>query len=89
MVGGLKVNKFQLIEEAARFETSQLKRDELIYFVESVKMHEMMEQARKWVEDRPQMRSSLQNSNISSGGNFQVPQKKNSLPDRVPVSLKK
>lgn len=43
MVGGLKVNKFQLIEEAAKFETSQLKRDELIYFVESVKMHEMME----------------------------------------------
>jgi hypothetical protein len=32
-----------LIEEAAKFETSQLKRDELIYFVESVKMHEMME----------------------------------------------
>ena len=37
------MNKFQLIEEAARFETAQLKRDELIYFVESVKMHEMME----------------------------------------------
>jgi len=43
MVGGLKVNKFNLIEESARFETSQLTRDELIYFVESVKMHEMME----------------------------------------------
>jgi len=43
MVGDLKVNKFQLIEEAAKFETSQLKRDELIYFVESVKMHEMTE----------------------------------------------
>jgi hypothetical protein len=37
------VNKFNLIEESARFETSQLTRDELIYFVESVKMHEMME----------------------------------------------
>ena len=37
------MNKFKLIEEAAKFETSQLKRDELIYFVESVKMHEMME----------------------------------------------
>jgi len=37
------MNKFQLIEEAAKFETSQLKRDELIYFVESVKMYEMME----------------------------------------------
>ena len=43
MVGGLKVNKFNLIEQAARFETSQLTRDELIYFVESVKMYEMME----------------------------------------------
>jgi len=43
MVGVLKMNKFKLIEEAARFETSQLKRNELIYFVESVKMHEMME----------------------------------------------
>jgi hypothetical protein len=42
MVGDL-MNKFKLIEEAAKFETSQLKRDELIYFVESVKMHEMME----------------------------------------------
>ena len=39
----MAMNKFQLIEEAAKFETSQLKRDELIYFVESVKMHEMME----------------------------------------------
>jgi len=37
------MTKFKLIEEAAKFETSQLKRDELIYFVESVKMHEMME----------------------------------------------
>jgi predicted ferric reductase len=37
------MNKFKLIEEAAKFETSQLKRDELIYFVESVKMYEMME----------------------------------------------
>jgi hypothetical protein len=43
MVGGLAMNKFNLIEESARFETSQLTRDELIYFVESVKMHEMME----------------------------------------------
>jgi hypothetical protein len=43
MVGDLAMNKFKLIEEAARFETSQLKRDELIYFVESVKMYEMME----------------------------------------------
>jgi hypothetical protein len=40
---GVLMNKFKLIEEAAKFETSQLKRDELIYFVESVKMHEMME----------------------------------------------
>ena len=37
------MTKFKLIEDAAKFETSQLKRDELIYFVESVKMHEMME----------------------------------------------
>jgi len=37
------MNKFNLIEQVARFETSQLKRDELIYFVESVKMYEMME----------------------------------------------
>ena len=37
------MNKFKLIEDAAKFETSQLKRDELIYFVESVKMYEMME----------------------------------------------
>ena len=37
------MNKFRLIEEAAKFETSQLKRDELVYFVESVKMYEMME----------------------------------------------
>jgi hypothetical protein len=43
MVGDLAMNKFNLIEESARFETSQLTRDELIYFVESVKMHEMME----------------------------------------------
>ena len=43
MVGDLMMNKFKLIEEAAKFETSQLKRDELIYFVESVKMYEMME----------------------------------------------
>ena len=40
---GVLMNKFKLIEEAAKFETSQLKRDELIYFVESVKMYEMME----------------------------------------------
>jgi len=40
---GVLMTKFKLIEEAAKFETSQLKRDELIYFVESVKMHEMME----------------------------------------------
>jgi len=37
------MNKFHLIEEAAKFETSQLTRDELIYFVESVKMYEMTE----------------------------------------------
>jgi len=37
------MTKFKLIEDAAKFETSQLTRDELIYFVESVKMHEMME----------------------------------------------
>ena len=43
MVGVLAMNKFNLIEQAARFETSQLTRDELIYFVESVKMYEMME----------------------------------------------
>jgi len=40
---GVLMTKFNLIEEAAKFETSQLTRDELIYFVESVKMHEMME----------------------------------------------
>jgi hypothetical protein len=40
---GVLMTRFNLIEEAARFETSQLKRDELIYFVESVKMYEMME----------------------------------------------
>jgi hypothetical protein len=39
---GVLMTKFKLIEEAAKFETSQLKRDELIYFVESVKMYEMM-----------------------------------------------
>ena len=43
MVGDLAMNKFHLIEEAAKFETSQLTRDELIYFVESVKMYEMTE----------------------------------------------
>jgi hypothetical protein len=37
------MTRFNLIEEAAKFETSQLKRDELIYFVESVKMYEMLE----------------------------------------------
>jgi hypothetical protein len=37
------MTRFNLIEEAAKFETSQLTRDELIYFVESVKMYEMME----------------------------------------------
>jgi len=40
---GVLMTKFNLIEEAAKFETSQLTRDELIYFVESVKMHEMIE----------------------------------------------
>jgi hypothetical protein len=37
------MTRFNLIEEAAKFETSQLKRDELIFFVESVKMYEMLE----------------------------------------------
>ena len=37
------MTKFKLIEDAAKFETSQLTRDELIYFVESVKMYEMMQ----------------------------------------------
>jgi hypothetical protein len=40
---GVLMTRLNLIEEAAKFETSQLTRDELIYFVESVKMYEMME----------------------------------------------
>ncbi len=40
---GVLMTRFNLIEEAAKFEASQLTRDELIYFVESVKMYEMLE----------------------------------------------